>query len=141
MQWTRLGALCAITLSVIPTARADWTICNRTADRLRVAVAYVNPAGGFISEGWWTLNACGGCARVVLRSETSDPNHVFFRAESDGVRVEGNSRFCVGRSPFRMNGRGQCRDVRGFRQAAVDLDRNFTTNINPPGGAGRRCID
>jgi uncharacterized membrane protein len=59
-------------------AKADFTICNRTAESVDVAAAYVNPKGGFISEGWWTLRPCGGCELVVLSRETSDPHNVFF---------------------------------------------------------------
>ena len=142
MHRIRIGACVVLSLVATSAAHADWTICNRTADSMRVAVAYVNPRGGFISEGWWTLRACGGCATVVLRSETSDPNNVFFHAESpEGTRIDGNSQFCVGRSPFKMDGKGQCNDTRSFQHAAVNLDRNFTTTINPPNNAGRRCID
>src|SRR5437879_4942628 len=90
----------AVTAAVIVSgsslpAKADFTICNKTAESVTVAVAYVNPRGGFISEGWWKVGACGGCKLVVLSTETSDPHNVFYHAHGGGNVWEGESRFCT----------------------------------------------
>ncbi len=143
-QTAVIGTAATISLLVgfSTDTQASWDICNKVAEDMRVAIAYVNPAGGFISEGWWTLRSCGGCATVLLREETSDPRNVFYRAEGrDGSLIEGTSQFCVGRSPFKMNGQGNCNDRRGFLHKEIDLDRGWTSNITGRSGSGSVCID
>jgi uncharacterized membrane protein len=57
-------ALLSIAAPCALAAEGSWTVCNRSAKDVQVSIAYVNPGsrGGFISEGWWKLRACGGCA-------------------------------------------------------------------------------
>jgi len=81
--------------------RAEWTICNKTAEDKSVAIAYVSPHGGISVHGWWTLRACTSCAVVLATNGTTDPNNVFFRAEGKGS-AGGDQQFCVSsESPFR----------------------------------------
>ncbi|MFL5279973.1 MAG: DUF1036 domain-containing protein [Rhodopila sp.] len=89
-------------------AQASWQICNRTSEKMSVAIAYVDSAhGGFISQGWWQLRECGGCATVMSSGQTGDPN-VFFRAEgSEGTEFSGGDHFCVsGSEPFKYRNAG-----------------------------------
>jgi uncharacterized membrane protein len=123
----------------VTEAKASWTICNKTADNMRVAIAYVNPRGGFISEGWWTVRACGGCATVLQTKDTSDHRNVFYHAEGGGV-IEGSSVFCVGNSPFKLNGKGSCAVKKRFLHKEINL-RSHTTNITGRSASGRVCID
>ena len=88
-------ALAVASCAFAPSAKADLTVCNSTPDQITVASAWVSPSGGFTSEGWWKLRACGGCERVVLRSETSDPHNYFFYAHGGGREWRGNSNFCT----------------------------------------------
>ena len=47
------GAAVAIILSTAPqVARAEWTICNRSAEELKVAIAYANLSGQIVTHGW-----------------------------------------------------------------------------------------
>jgi uncharacterized membrane protein len=137
-----LGTAGAIALfaGCLTEAQAAWKICNKTADDMRVAIAYVNPrVGGFISEGWWTLRACGGCKTVLQASQTSDPHNVFYRAEGGGV-VEGRDQFCVGSSPFKMNGTRNCGVKKGFVHKQINI-ANATSNITGRSSSGRVCFD
>jgi uncharacterized membrane protein len=124
------------------TARAEWTICNRTAEDVDVAVAFVNPRGGFVSKGWYTLGACGGCKTVLQRNETSDPNNVFLRAEgrNNGFLIDGDHQFCASDGRFTITTR-QCNDKRGFKQEMINLDKHFTTNITGRSSSNKVCID
>jgi uncharacterized membrane protein len=94
--------LCAFPL----TATAGLTVCNATADPVSVAVSYVSPRGGFVSEGWWKLNACRGCQELVLDSDTSDRHNYFIYAkEVGGSSVwEGNSPRCTTSKRFKISG-------------------------------------
>jgi uncharacterized membrane protein len=137
----------AATLSLLialgAPAEASWRICNKTADSMDVAIAYVNPSGGFISEGYWEVPACGGCKQVLSSDDTSDQNNVFVYAKTtDGTPfLEGGSEFCVGKSPFTRDGKGNCRNSKGFRHVVIDLAKGHTTNITGKAPSGRQCMD
>jgi uncharacterized membrane protein len=49
---------------------ASWTICNKTTEDLNVAIGYFHTSGQWLSEGWWTVRSCGGCARVMDLAKT-----------------------------------------------------------------------
>ena len=137
-------------LAATPGSAASWTICNKTAEDLQVAIAYLHTSDQWLSEGWWTVKACGGCAQVMNLSKTDRVNQ-FFRAVTPvgEERVGGSHRFCVsshakGAPPWTGRSGPRCGGdyvSAGFALQAVESqDRNFTTNINPAPGAGRRCF-
>jgi len=124
---------------VVNTAQAAWIICNQVAEDMVVSIAYIDPSGGFLSEGSWRLRACGGCVTVLQRTQTSDPNNVFFRAHGlDGFLIDGDHEFCVGESPYKLSNTNRCQK-KGFRQIRVNLDKSWTTNITGKSSSGRRC--
>ena len=128
---------------------AGWIICNRTAEKLQVAIAYHDGANGWMTEGWWELGSCGGCASVMDHSKT-DGTNVFLRAVTPtGLgRLEGAARFCVsdhakGAPPWTGRSGKSCGKgyvSAGFSKHVVDTDKNFTTNIRGK-VAGKVCID
>jgi uncharacterized membrane protein len=149
----KLSLVVSVVLGVPLYAHAaSWTICNRTAEDVNVAIGYLHTSGQWLSEGWWTIRSCGGCAQVMNLAKT-DQVRQYFRAETTGgsERVGGSTRFCVsnrssGQPPFTVGRASQCRGNYvsvGFRAQDVEwADRNFKTNINPqPGSGGRVCID
>ena len=136
-------AACLLFSVSTPLAQAGWQICNKTADELTVAIAYINNQG-YISEGWWRLNACGECNTVLSSGETSDPYNVFYRAELAGGNdpvIDGDSYFCVSTGAFTMLGKGDCSDKRAFRHKEIDISGNYTTNITGRSASGRVCYD
>jgi uncharacterized membrane protein len=100
MQSMRTRAVILATALILPgwsaPAQAGFKVCNKTKETVDVAVAYVNPAGGFISEGWFTFRPCEPCGVVVSSSDTSDPHNYFFFAKSrQGGAWSGSSFFCT----------------------------------------------
>src|SRR5262245_8718844 len=92
-----------------------------------VAIAYVNPSGGFISEGWWTL-ARGGCKTVLLPSDTSDHKNVFYYQKAGALSKE--SRLLrPRRQEFQDEWRKTGCDVRNFLRQKVNIAANATSNI------------
>jgi uncharacterized membrane protein len=134
----KIAMVAAVVLSSAVVAEAQsWQICNRLTEDRVVSIAYVNlgSSGGFISEGWWTVKACGGCAKVLLRKETSDPHNVFLRAKDSrgNVVMDGGSRMCSASFKHTIVGNDSCKR-RGFedamyRHVTVDLNKNYTTNL------------
>jgi uncharacterized membrane protein len=122
-------------------ARADWTICNKTAEEYNVAIAY-EQGRGHVSEGWWTLRPCGGC-KVVHQGRFAVAG-AFLRGEGkEGSVAEGNNLFCVTNRAFTISGAGNCRN-RGYSERGFTLHRvtgDYTTNITGRSPSGRVCID
>ena len=137
-----IGAAAA--LAILSGTAADaqaqgWTVCNRTPNPLRVGIGYAGPSGGIVTEGWWTVGSCGGCEFVLNADETADRGTVYLHAHTrDGSDViAGSEDFCVGRSPFTIHGaQGGCGRTESFRAQNVNLNKDWTTNIN-----GSGCID
>src|SRR5438128_7703384 len=58
--------LLAASLGLSSHAHAThWTVCNRTAEDLNIAIAYVDNENLTATEGWHGINKCGGCAVVL----------------------------------------------------------------------------
>jgi uncharacterized membrane protein len=145
MTHASASAVTALLISpmiALPVA-ADFKVCNRTADPVTVAAAWVNPRGGFISEGWWKIRACGGCETVVLSSETSDPHNYFFHGHGGGLRWEGRDRFCTTARRFKIVGHQNCAgrgfNVTGFRHV-TSTSGNVTQTLSGRSRSGV-CID
>lgn len=138
-----LAAL-GLTLPVSANA-AMWTICNKTPEDLSVAIAYQDHDNQWVSRGWWSVRACGGCAKVLNLSKTETVDQ-FYRAvsPSGAERITGRNRFCVGSSSFTARNGGRCpsgHTAAGFKRIEVEYsDRNHTSNIVGSVG-GRTCID
>jgi uncharacterized membrane protein len=142
----RQSLLLAFSCSALaPIAKADFTICNRTPDRVTVASAWVSPSGGFTSEGWWKLRACGGCETVVLRRETSDPHNYFFYAHGGGKEWRGDSSFCTTQGAFKIGDAKRCLfgrrgQMKGFIHV-TSRSGNHTRNLTGRSSNGGACID
>jgi uncharacterized membrane protein len=100
-----------------------------------VAVAYATPTRGFVSEGWWTLQACK-CEVLVLSRETSDPHNVYVHGHAGNQRWEGGSRFCTRNAAFKIVGDENC-EARGLKTTAFQHvkapDVNHTTHLKKDG--------
>jgi uncharacterized membrane protein len=141
-----LAALC----SAAPFAHAaqrTWTVCNRTPEPVRVAVAYGAPGGGYESRGWWDLPACGGC-KVVL-SRDVPVTGAFLRGESRSGAVFADdtlmctsvdSPFAIGRADLERNCSGRAGEFKTFSMHHLSKARH-TTNLTGKGPNGRVCID
>lgn len=124
---------------------ANWQICNRTAEPMWVAIAYDPGNGRHISEGWWKLNACGGCADLGSYNLRNVWYHAHNRNSSRVVA--GDDLFCTN-SPeaFTIDNQAVCHlrpgewDTKGFRSVIL-RGENFTSNITGSAANGGVCID
>jgi uncharacterized membrane protein len=134
-----------VVLGTTAGAQGSWRVCNRLNEKVVVAIAYVNPHGGFISEGWWPLRARGACATVLLRSETSDPRNVFIRVQNTRgtAVVDGTSWMCARGGAHKIIGNQNCAgrgyEYRTYKHTTINLDKiPWTTNVV---GESRGVID
>ena len=125
-------------------AAVGWKICNQTAEPMWVAIAYDPGNGRHVSEGWWKLNSCGGCASLG----SYDVRNVWYYAHNKGSSsvIEGNDTFCTNpRDAFTLGNQAACRrrphlEVKGFRSVVL-RGTNFTSNIRGRAANGAVCID
>jgi uncharacterized membrane protein len=142
-----LTAVAAVALlSSFPEgAKADWTVCNRRAEEANIVIAYIGHDGGFVTKGWWTLRACGGCAKVLLPSQAGGFNDVFLHAQAPGGAgiIEGEHSFCVTNGNFLMNAKdsSNCPATKLFERQQINLNKNWTTNMTGRTSSGSVCID
>ncbi len=132
-------------------ARATtWTVCNRSAEDVSVAIAFnLKDARQYISKGWWTLRACGGCK--VVFSGNLPITGAFLRGEgADGDKWEGETLFCTAPRRFEIpnanvdertcRARGQ--EAKQFKMHVLNT-QNYTTTLRDtrryPGK--KTCID
>jgi len=68
------------------SARGGYQICNRTSEKLFLAIAYyTGNKDFFVSEGWWTLTP-GECARVFPNN--SFDSHRYYYAQNEKKTTE-----------------------------------------------------
>jgi uncharacterized membrane protein len=131
-----------VVLSTTAGAQGSWRVCNHLNEKVDVAIAYVNPHGGFISEGWWPLEARGACATVMVRSQTSDPRNVFIRVQNTRgtAVVDGTDRFCAkDDDAFTIIGNRNCAgrgyESRTYQHRTINLDATpWTTHLRGEAG-------
>ncbi|WP_237476816.1 DUF1036 domain-containing protein [Lichenibacterium dinghuense] len=132
-----LAALAALCLAA-PAARADFRVCNNTASRTSVALAYTNGAA-WVSEGWWNLKA-NTCETLLGGALTAQFYYVYGIDESGG-EWKGRAFMCTRDREFRIDGRQDC-FVRGFdRTGFLEIDtgkdaKDWTVQLTDPGKAG-----
>jgi uncharacterized membrane protein len=145
----RIGALVGVMvftlgISFSDEAQAAWRVCNRTAEEVQVAIAYDQGGGSFVSEGWWSIPACGGCK--VVHGAAFPVTGVFLHAEGTGLSWGRDNLFCVNpQSRFRVVGGGNC-EHRGLKTESfmtVNVPGNgmHTTNLTGRASSGKVCID
>ena len=119
------------------SARADLRLCNNTANRASVAIAYTD-GSGWVSEGWWNLKA-NGC-EILVRGPLAAEFYYVYAMDERGAEWKGKTFMCTRDHEFRINGRQDC-FVRGFdRTGFFEVDtgkdaRNWTVQLTDPNPA------
>lgn len=134
------------TMASAHAIKRTWTVCNHTAEPVRAAIVY-NEGPVLVARGWWNINACGACVKVLSRNVGA--TNAFLRAESRGGEdFGGEFLFCTGvSSPFEIpdaNVKSRCggraRLWKSFALQSLEQPRH-TTHLRGPVGSGRQCID
>ena len=94
-------------------ARAEFRVCNDTANLVGVAVGY-RAEEGWISEGWWQLPATT-CATVVPGQLQSRYYYLYAEDASGSGRWTGYTNMCVAEDEFEITGVQDC-FARGYQQ-------------------------
>lgn len=123
-------------LVMTTTARADWSICNKTGYPVQVAIAYLE-GDKWWSEGWWEINSGGECVKVYGKDLTNKYYYYAFHIDIKGG-WSGDTNFCVSSNAFTIDNKGSnddpnCGgrgyDAEGFRKIDTKDARSWTTNL------------
>jgi len=135
MGW-RFG-LCGLGLAVLfaTPAKADFRMCNLTANRVSVALAYTD-GQQWVSEGWWNLKPsdCDTLLRGVLAAQY----YYVYAMDERGGEWKGKAFMCTIDREFKIEGRQDC-FVRGYeRTGFFEVDtgkdaKNWTVQLTDPG--------
>ncbi|MCW2315711.1 putative membrane protein [Rhodoblastus acidophilus] len=138
MQARRKAAAFAAFLSACvfsAAARADFRMCNNTAARVSVAMAYTNGAG-WVSEGWWNIKPAA--CETLLRGPLAAEFYYVYAIDEHGGEWKGKAFMCTRDREFRIDGREDC-FVRGFdRSGFFEVDtgkdaKNWTVQLTDNG--------
>ncbi len=91
-------------------ARADLRMCNNTANRVSVALAYTD-GKGWVSEGWWNLKTLD-CV-TLLRGALAAEYYYVYAMDERGGEWKGKAFMCTSDREFKIVGRQDCY-VRGY---------------------------
>jgi len=137
MKPTMLAAASmSVALQVSTPAFAWYDICNKTPNRVQVAVGYIGNEG-YVSKGWWTIRPCD-CKTVVGDGQADDTYNYWYYAEDldDGGSWSGGSDFCTTPSRFTIVGKNCSNrgyDWTGFKHVQTS-GGNYTTNLTSRDG-------
>jgi uncharacterized membrane protein len=115
-------------------ARADFRMCNLTASRVSVSLAYTD-GQSWVSEGWWNLKP-SDCDTLVRGALAAQYYYVYAMDERGG-EWKGKAFMCTSDREFKIEGRQDC-FVRGYeRTGFFEVDtgkdaKNWTVQLTDP---------
>ena len=115
-------------------ARADFRMCNNTANRVSISLAYTD-AKGWVSEGWWNLKPTD--CDTLLRGALAAQFYYVYAMDERGGEWKGRAFMCTSDREFKIEGRQDC-FVRGYdRTGFFEVDtgkeaKNWTVQLTDP---------
>ena len=129
------GSLLAL---VAGPARADFRLCNNTASRVSISLAYTD-GKAWTTEGWWNLKA--NSCDTLLRGPLAAEFYYVYGMDESGGEWKGKAFMCTRDREFRIEGRQDC-FVRGYdRSGFFEIDtgkdaKNWTVQLTDPVSSG-----
>ena len=129
-----LIAFAGLALVASAPARADFRLCNNTANRVSIALAYTD-GETWVSEGWWNVKP-NGCETLV-RGALAAQYYYAYAMDERGGEWKGKAFMCTRDREFKIDGRNDC-FTRGFdRTGFFEVDtgkdaRNWTVQLTDP---------
>jgi uncharacterized membrane protein len=125
--------VCALVL-VTGVARADFRICNNTANRVSIALAYTT-GDTWTTEGWWNIKA-NNCDTLVRGALTAQYYYVYGMDERGG-EWKGKTFMCTRDHEFKIEGIENCYargyDRTGFFEVDTGKDaKTWTVQLTDP---------
>lgn len=138
-RWTTATALAVIgSIGLTPWAFADLRICNKTGNRVGVAIGYKH-LGEWTTEGWWNIDSSG--CQVLLAGTLSSRYYYVYAVDYDqGGEWAGQASMCTRDREFTIEGVQNC-VARGFKKTGffeVDTEEQngWTVQLTEPTNRG-----
>ena len=137
--WARRGARVLIATAVLAAAsglaRADFRVCNNTASRASLSLAYTD-GRGWVTEGWWNLK--GNTCETLLRGALAAQFYYVYGIDESGGEWRGRAYMCTRDREFRIEGRQDCfvrgDDRTGFFEIDTGKDaKDWTVQLTDSG--------
>ena len=129
-----LALVAGLLLAVSSQAKADFNVCNKTKERVAVALGF-RQQGMWISQGWWNVEPAH-CATLLPGKLSETKYYLYADAKAHNWFMGGGFRFCVKNDEFKVIGNGNCplqgAMAQGFREVAVGKNASFTFEIYEP---------
>jgi uncharacterized membrane protein len=115
-------------------AKADFNVCNKTKERVAVALGF-RQQGQWMSQGWWNVEPAR-CATLLPGKLSETKYYLYADAKAHNWFMGGGFRFCVKNDEFRIVGNSDCplqgASPLGFREVAVGKNASFVYEIYEP---------
>ena len=133
MKFASLSILSLLALTV--PARADFRLCNNSASRVSISIAYTD-GQTWVTEGWWNLKA--SACETLLRGPLAAQFYYVYGMDERGGEWKGRAFMCTRDHEFRIEGREDCFakgfDRTGFFEIDTGKDaKNWTVQLTDPG--------
>jgi uncharacterized membrane protein len=115
-------------------ALADFRMCNNTANRVSVSLAYTD-GQAWVSEGWWNLKPAD--CDTLVRGALAAQFYYVYAMDERGGEWKGKAFMCTSDREFKIDGRQDC-FVRGYdRSGFFEVDtgkdaKNWTVQLTDP---------
>ena len=101
-------------------AKADLKLCNNTASKVGVAIAYKDKEG-WASEGWWTAEP-QKCQKLITGSLIARYYYIYAVDNEKGGSWGGKAQICIRDKIFTIRGIDNCTE-RGYqKQGFFEVD-------------------
>jgi uncharacterized membrane protein len=129
--------LAAPLTAVSVPASADFRICNRTANRIGIAMGYKEEAA-WITEGWWNI-AANSCETLVRGPLVARYYYLYAVDYDQGGEWAGKAFMCTREKEFTIRGVEDCLargfDRTGFFEVDTGEQKNWTVQLTEQGQA------
>lgn len=129
-----LALVAGLLLAVSSEARAEFNVCNKTKERVAVALGY-RQQGVWMSQGWWNIEPAR-CATLLPGKLSETKYYLYADAKAHNWFMGGGFRFCAKNDEFKLAGNSNCllqgAIALGFRELPVGKDASFTFEIYEP---------
>lgn len=127
----------------VSSAQATLTICNKTEERIAIALGYRNN-GGWVSEGWWHIDDTS-CLDLIEGDLISRLYYLYAVGFASGNSWGGQRSLCIAPGSFTINSFKDCAtrgfDQRGFAEINTGDNLDWVVNLTRPNNYGATTQD
>lgn len=123
---------------LVSSARASLTICNKTEERIAIALGYRNNAG-WVSEGWWHIDDTN-CLELIEGDLIAQFYYLYAVGFTSSRSWGGQRSLCIAPDSFTINGFKDCAtrgfDQRGFAEIDTGDNLDWIVDLTKPDNHG-----